>query len=90
MRRAHAIRGFLAGAGACPPDDVGGIDGYAHFLQAIRNPRHPEHGEMMEWHGGPFDPAAFDAHALNRAFHGGWAPRELDRYSNPVGRVKLV
>ena len=66
----------LAGAGACPPDDVRGVGGYAHFLQAIRDPRHPDHAEMMDWHGGSFDPAPFDAHAVNRAFHGGWAPRD--------------
>ncbi len=64
----------LGGARACPPDDVGGVSGYAHFLQAMRQPQHSEHEEMMEWHGGPFDPAAFDLQAMNRAFHGGWAP----------------
>src|SRR5688572_16834474 len=30
----------LAGANACPPDDVGGPDGYADFLKAIANPKH--------------------------------------------------
>jgi hypothetical protein len=66
----------LGGARACPPEDVGGVGGYARFLQAMRAPRHPEHKEMMEWYGGPFDPEAFDSHALNRAFHGGWAPAQ--------------
>lgn len=64
----------LAGARACPPEDVGGVGGYAHFLQAMRQPRHPEHEAMMEWHGGSFDPEAFDPQTINRAFHGGWAP----------------
>lgn len=64
----------LAGARACPPEDVGGLGGYAHFLQAMRQPQHPEHEEMMEWYGRPFDPAAFDSQAVNRAFHGGWVP----------------
>jgi Plasmid pRiA4b ORF-3-like protein len=68
----------LAGARACPPEDVGGVGGYARFLQAMRDSRHPDHEEMMEWHGGPFDPAAFDVQAVNRAFHGGWAPAKLD------------
>lgn len=68
----------LGGARACPPEDVGGVGGYAHFLQVMRAPRHPEHVEMMEWHGGPFDPEAFDVQALNRAFHGGWAPAKRD------------
>jgi hypothetical protein len=64
----------LGGARACPPEDVGGVGGYAHFLQVMRSPRHPEHAEMTEWYGGPVDPEAFDSRALNRAFHGGWAP----------------
>lgn len=68
----------LGGARACPPEDVGGVEGYAHFLQAMLTPRHPQHEEMIEWHGGPFDPDAFDAQELNRAFHGGWAPAKRD------------
>lgn len=68
----------LEGARACPPEDVGGVEGYARFLQAMRDPRHREHEEMQEWHGGALDPAAFDAQAVNRAFHGGWAPGKLD------------
>jgi hypothetical protein len=49
----------LAGAGACPPEDVGGTHGYTEFLQAIRNVRHPEHKAMLQWAGGTFDPSAF-------------------------------
>lgn len=65
----------LAGRGACPPEDVGGLPGYYHFLEAIKDPKHPDHEEMVEWGGEDFDPAAFDVHAMNRAFHGGWGPR---------------
>jgi hypothetical protein len=68
----------LDGQRACPPDDVGGVSGYAHFLRVLANPRHPEHEEMLEWCGGVFDPKKFDIQALNRAFHGGWAPPESD------------
>jgi hypothetical protein len=50
----------LTGKRACPPEDCGGIWGYAGFLEAIRDPKHPEHGEMVEWVGGEFDPEAFD------------------------------
>jgi hypothetical protein len=64
----------LAGRRACPPDDVGGVWGYERFLTAMSNPRHHEHKEMLMWHGGPFDAAAFDATALNRALHRGSAP----------------
>ena len=49
----------LAGAGACPPEDVGGAPGYELFLQAIADPKHPEHANMVEWIGRPFAPQAF-------------------------------
>jgi hypothetical protein len=68
----------LAGRGACPPEDVGGLPGYYHFLKAIKNPSHPEHEDMLEWAGKDFDPAAFDVQEVNRAFHGGWGPRRPD------------
>jgi hypothetical protein len=61
----------LSGRGACPPDDVGGIPGYYHFLEAIKDPKHPDHEEMVEWGGEDFDPARFDVQSVNRAFHGG-------------------
>jgi len=54
----------VAGAGACPPEDVGGTRGYADFLQIIRNPAHPEHAETLTWVGGAFDAHAFDPAAV--------------------------
>ena len=56
----------IAGKRACPPEDVGGMSGYAHFLAAIRNPRHEEHDELLAWAGSAFDPAAFDSDAVNQ------------------------
>lgn len=50
----------VAGAGACPPEDVGGTTGYAEFLQAVGNRRHPEHAAMLTWAGGSFDAHVFD------------------------------
>jgi len=55
----------VAGANACPPDDVGGAPGYVNFVQAISDSAHPEHQEMLEWCGGSFDPYAFDLEAVN-------------------------
>jgi len=55
----------MAGAGACPPEDCGGIWGYAELLKALKNPRHPEHKHMKEWLGGPLDPVAFDKEEIN-------------------------
>jgi hypothetical protein len=56
----------LAGKRACPPEDCGGIQGYYDFLEAIQNPKHPEHDEMLEWVGGSFDPEEFDPNVLNQ------------------------
>lgn len=57
----------LAGKRACPPEDVGGVWGYADFLEAIRRSDHPEHEEMLEWCGGAFDPEAFSLDEVNQA-----------------------
>jgi len=56
----------LTGKRACPPEDCGGIWGYADFLEAIQDPKHPEHDEMLEWVGEDFDPEAFDLDEVNR------------------------
>jgi hypothetical protein len=56
----------LAGERRCPPEDCGGFFGYAEFLKAIRNRRHPDHQEMLEWVGGSFDPESFDLERINR------------------------
>ncbi|MDP9314400.1 MAG: plasmid pRiA4b ORF-3 family protein [Chloroflexota bacterium] len=56
----------VKGKRACPPEDCGGIWGYASFLEAISDPSHPEHAEMLEWVGGAFDPEAFDVEEVNR------------------------
>jgi Plasmid pRiA4b ORF-3-like protein len=60
----------LTGKRACPPEDVGGIWGYAEFLEAIRESDHPEHDDMLEWCGGAFDPEAFPLDDINQALGG--------------------
>lgn len=55
---------------ACPPEDVGGIWGYAHFLEAIADPKHEEHDELLEWVGGDFDPEAYDLDEVNAILEG--------------------
>lgn len=51
----------IEGARACPPEDCGGIWSYPYFIEAIENPDHERHEELLEWVGGEFDPEAFDA-----------------------------
>ena len=55
----------LDGARACPPEDCGGVWGYANLLKILKNQKHPEHRSMSKWLGRPFDPDAFDAAKTN-------------------------
>jgi len=50
----------VEGQRACPPEDVGGVWGYAEFLEAIADPKHEQHDDFLEW-AGDFDPEEFDA-----------------------------
>ena len=56
----------IEGKLACPPEDVGGMWGYYHFLEAIRDPEHPEHEDYLEWIGDDFDPEELDLDETNR------------------------
>jgi hypothetical protein len=49
-----------------PPEDCGGVWGYADFVDAMADPKHPEHKNMKEWYGEAFDPEAFDIDEVNR------------------------
>lgn len=64
----------LTGKRACPPEDCGGVWGYADLLDALADPKNPDHDDLLDWLGGPFDPEAFDEAAVNRmlAGSGGW------------------
>lgn len=64
----------VAGERAAPPEDVGGPPGYQEFLRAIKDPKHPEHGRMLTWTGGVFDPEGFDLNAINRILRFGYPP----------------
>ncbi|CAM5798333.1 plasmid pRiA4b ORF-3 family protein [Rhizobacter fulvus] len=57
----------IAGANACPPEDVGGPPGYMDFVQAMSDPMHNDHLQMWRWNGGPFDPTSFSLNDANRA-----------------------
>ncbi|MCO6439346.1 MAG: plasmid pRiA4b ORF-3 family protein [Phycisphaerae bacterium] len=81
--KGHCLRvTCLDGKQSCPPEDVGGIDGFAEFLQAIRNARHPEHEAFREWAGEDFDPRHFDVDEVNieLAKYARWSrPRALEQ-----------
>jgi hypothetical protein len=57
----------LAGERACPPEDAGGIGGYALLLEALRDPKHPEHKHLRQWAGASYDPELFSVQQANSA-----------------------
>ncbi|HVU88054.1 MAG TPA: plasmid pRiA4b ORF-3 family protein [Pirellulales bacterium] len=59
------------GARACPPEDCGGPWGYMDFLEAIRDPKHESHDDLLEWIGGEFDSEAFDLKEANKEMRRG-------------------
>ena len=50
----------LKGNRACPPENCGGPPGYERLLDALKDPKHEDHEEMLEWIGGDFNSEAFD------------------------------
>lgn len=57
---------FVDGAGACPPEDIGGLPGFYAFLEALEDPKNPDHEELTDWYGGPFDPSALDEASIKK------------------------
>jgi hypothetical protein len=58
---------ILAGERRGPPDDCGGPWGYQELLEAIRDPKHPEHEQKLEWAGSEFDSEYFSVDEANEA-----------------------
>lgn len=54
----------VAGVNACPPEDCGGVWGYRNVQAILKNPRHAEHKDMLDWlllnSASEFDPTSFD------------------------------
>lgn len=71
---------LLKGKGACPPEDCGGIWGYYNLVEAINNPKHESHEDMVEWTGlkkwdvNEFDEASAHEHMLD------WYKNARDSY----------
>lgn len=62
------------GEGACPPEDCGGVWGYADLKEALADPAHEEHENLLEWLGlesaNDFDPAEFSPAEVNTRLRG--------------------
>ncbi len=39
---------LLDGALCCPPEDIGGVPGFYEFLEAMSDPKHPDHEDRVE------------------------------------------
>jgi hypothetical protein len=57
----------IAGEGACPPEDCGGVYGFAELKEVMAGPPSGERDEMLEWMEEDYDPARFDLAAANAA-----------------------
>ena len=55
----------LTGKMNCPPEDCGGVWGYADMLEILKQPDHEEYESYMEWLGDDFDPEYFDKDEIN-------------------------
>ncbi|TXB62093.1 plasmid pRiA4b ORF-3 family protein [Phaeodactylibacter luteus] len=68
---------LLKGKGACPPEDCGGIGGYYYMMEAVNDPGHEGHDDMVEWLG----VEKWDVHAFDEAY----ARERMLNYYNSVG-----
>ncbi len=55
----------VAGKRAGPPEDCGGVWGYANLLEALGDPAHKDHEEMSDWVPEDYDPEACDLELIN-------------------------
>ena len=60
----------IGGENACPPEDCGGLGGYADFLnklssQSSFDPDDPPDNDVLAWVGGYFNPSSFDPNRIN-------------------------
>lgn len=46
---------FVDGKWRTPPEDIGGAPGFALFLEAINDPEHEDHEDIVDWYGAAFD-----------------------------------
>lgn len=58
---------LLGGERAGPPEDCGGVGGFADLLEALGDPGHSEHEESRRWVGDDYDPAAFPVRAVRHS-----------------------
>lgn len=84
---AGALPRCTEGQRAGPPEDCGGHPGYEHFCEVAANPKHPEYQELVhDWHGGAYDPEAFDAAKVDGILAAVFKPRPRRKRTKPQSR----
>lgn len=56
----------VKGKRACPPEDCGGIWGYMNLVEIMKDKKHEQYEEMLDWLGGPLESEKFDLDKVNR------------------------
>lgn len=56
----------LDGERNCPPEDCGGIPGYQHLIEVLKDKSNPDYPEMKRWAGKGYDPEKFDLEKINK------------------------
>jgi hypothetical protein len=51
---------------ACPPEDCGGVPGFYDLVDALADPNHERHEEVLEWIGDDFNSQAFSVDEVNQ------------------------
>ncbi|MBM3605972.1 MAG: plasmid pRiA4b ORF-3 family protein [Alphaproteobacteria bacterium] len=69
---------LLKATGTCPPENIGGAWGFTEFFEALADPDHEQHEEMVQWSGGDFDAADAEIDSIIERFSRlakKWAPQ---------------
>jgi hypothetical protein len=56
----------IAGEMCCPPEDCGGIWSYEEMKEVVKDPKHENYKEYINWLGKNFNPEFFDIKKVNK------------------------
>ena len=58
----------IDGDNACPPEDCGGVGGFAELKRVLAGTKCVEQDELLDWLGGFYNPFTFDSNIINQHF----------------------
>ncbi len=56
----------IKGKRACPPEDCGGVWGYMELESIMKDKKHEQYEEMVEWLGRKWDPEKFEVERIDK------------------------